>query len=215
LALILAASTVLGGIGTVLLLPAGAALSLMLRRISRRRAASEQDAILLLLTAVAMAGLCGPSGLKAWAFAGVALAAAVMVKAAQSCSRSPQRQTWQIWGMSAGLCAAIAFATQDRMGLPAPLGLLMPLAAGLLYGAAAGASARILSRRTAQSASAMAPFMTAVTEMVLGGAAHLYQLAAAVLLAAVLAASSRYAPARRKAVDPAPNAWPAGWPQWP
>ncbi len=216
LALIMAASGVLGGIGAALLLPAGIVLSLTMRRMVRRSAATGQDAVLLLIVAIAMAGVCGPLGFQAWGLAGIALAAAVMVRAGHSCLRPPvHRQIWRLWGMSALMCAAIALAEQARLGLPAAVRLtdFMPLLAGAIYGAGAGIAARILSRRYAQALSAAVPFLAVAVEIAFGDAVPLPLLAAAILLAAALAGSRYYPKARRNPVVAAANAWPAGWPQ--
>ncbi|MGO8952896.1 MAG: hypothetical protein ACLPWS_14245 [Rhodomicrobium sp.] len=217
LALIAAASAALGSIGALLLLPAGTALSLMIRRIARKRAADEQDLTLLLIVAIAVAGLCQPFGVQAWAIAGVALAAAVIVKAGQSCLRAPQRRRmWHVWGMSASLCAAVAFAGQVRTGLPAapPVTVLMPFIAGAIYGFGAGAGARILSRGAAQAVSAAVPFLGVAVEIVLSGNMRLAQIAAAVVLAGVLAGTIRRAAPARHAANDAPEVWPIGWPRW-
>ncbi|MGO9171555.1 MAG: hypothetical protein ACLP7P_06280 [Rhodomicrobium sp.] len=216
LALIVAASAALGSIGAALLLPAGTALSLMIRRIARKQAAVERELTLLLIVAIAVAGLCEPFGLRAWAIAGVALTAAVIVKAGQSCLRAPQRrQMWHVWGISAALCAAVAFAGQERAGLPAApaVTVLTALIAGATYGAGAGAGARILSRGAAQAVSAAVPFLGVAMEIALGGNARLAQIAAAVLFAGVLAGTIRHAAPSRQAADDAPEAWPIGWPR--
>jgi len=208
LALILAASAVLGNTGAFLLLPAGMALSLMARRIGRK-AAGQQDLILALLLAVSLAGVCGPFHAKAWAIAGVALAVAVLVRMRQRCLRT--RQMWHIWGTSAVLCAAIAFVGQER-GLPAAQGvhLLASLAAGAIYGAAAWAGALLFSRRAALAVAAAVPFLAAGAAFALADGAQLTQLAAALLLAGAVAGSRRYATARREPIGAVPNAWPAG-----
>ena len=90
LSLISAASAVLG-LGAALLLPAGALLALAIRRIARNRAATEQEGMLLLVVAMAMAGLCSELGFKERAIAGIALAAVTVIKAGYSCARLPQR----------------------------------------------------------------------------------------------------------------------------
>ncbi len=216
LALIIAASAVLGGIGAALLLPAGTALSLTMRRMARRSAATGQDAALLLIVAIAMTGVCGPLGFQAWGLATIALAASVMVRAGHSFLQPPvHRQIWRLWGMSALMCAAIALAGQAQIGLPATLGLtgFMPILAGAVYGAGAGTAARILSRRYAQALSAAVPFLAVAVEIAFGDAVPLPLLAAAILLAVALAGSRYYHKARRQPVVAAANAWPAGWPQ--
>ena len=89
LALILAASAVLGA-GAALLLPAGALLALTIRRMARMRGYSQGDAILLLAAGTAMAGLCRPLGLQECALAGLALAAVAVMKAGHGCLRLPR-----------------------------------------------------------------------------------------------------------------------------
>ncbi len=218
LALVVAASATLGGIAAALLLPAAAVLSLAIRRMSKRRAAGEQDLMPPAIVAIAVIGLCQPLGFQSLAVAGVALAAAVMVRAGHSCLRAPQgRQPWHIWGMSALMCAAIAFAGQERTGLPSALGTpaSIALVAGAIYGFAAGAGARILRRSIAQAVSASVPFLSVAAEIAFGADAHLPQLAAAVLLAAALAGSILYAAPGRKAGGAAAEAWPIGSPRWP
>ncbi|MGO9485698.1 MAG: hypothetical protein ACLPX9_14105 [Rhodomicrobium sp.] len=213
LSLILAASAVLGGIGAALLLPAGAALALATRRIARKRTVGEQDAALLLIVGVAMAGLCRPLGFQECAVAGVALAAVAAMKAGHSGLRLPRQQMWHIWGVSALMCAAIAAAGHGPAALPASLGLplVLPFAAGAIYGAAAQAASRMFGGARARLLSAIVPFLSITAECALGSPAHLPQVAAAVLLAAALA-GSRYFPAmpREPAVSAA-NAWPMGW----
>ena len=208
LSLILAASAVLG-LGAALLLPAGAVLALAIHRIARSRAASEQDAMLLIVVAMAMAGLCTELGFKECAIAGIALAAVTVMKAGYSCLRLPRRQMWHVWGASALMCAAIAAAGHGLVPLPAALGL--PLIAGAIYGAAAGLSSRIFSRTAAKALPAAVPFLSVVAEGVLGSPVHLPQVAAAVLLAAAVAGSRNIPPSPREPAVSAPNAWPMGW----
>jgi hypothetical protein len=212
LSLILAASAFMG-IGAALLLPAGAVLALAIRRIARNRAASEQDAILLLVVAIAMAGLYTPLDFQECAIAGIALAAVIVMKAGYGCLCLPRRQMWHVWGGSGLMCAAIAAAGHGPVQLPASLGLplALPLVAGAIYGAAAGAASRILGAAKAKVLSAAVPFLSVVAESALGTPAHLPQIAAAVLLAAALAGSRNFAEAPREPAISAPNAWPMGW----
>jgi hypothetical protein len=210
LALIAAASSAIGAIGATLLLPAGAVLALAIRQRSR-----ERGTILLLIAAIAFAGICGAVGIHAWAIAGVALTAAVIVRTAPRPAR--RGQIWQIWAISALACGAIAFAGPGAAGLPAALGpaIFAPFAAGAIYGAGAGAATQLLSRRHSQAISAAVPFLAVALEIALGVGFDLRQLAAAALLAAAIAGPGHYGGARRKPAIASPNAWPAGWPQWP
>jgi hypothetical protein len=210
LSLIVAASAFLGDIGAALLLPAGTALLLTLRRISRRRIAVADGAMLLLLVAIAVAGLCETFGRGAWTVAAAALAAAVIVKTGYNCARRPEpRAMWLVWGVSALLCAAIAFAKQVPSG---PVLISLPLVAGAIYGAAASASARILSRRHTQALSAAVPFLAVAVEAACGEPVLLTQLAAAVLIAAALAGAGRFSWRHKEAAATVPDGLRAGWP---
>jgi hypothetical protein len=212
LSLILAASAILG-LGAALLLPAGAVLALAIRRVARSRAASEQDAMLLLIVAIAMAGLCARLGIQECAIAGIALAAITVMKTGRSGLRLPRRQLWHVWGASALMCATIAAVAHGPAALPTALGLplALPLLAGAIYGVAAGFSSRIFSGTAAKVLPAAVPFLSVAAEAVLGSPVHLPQVAAAVLLAAAVAGSRNIPPPPRVPAVSAPNAWPMGW----
>ena len=212
LALIVAASADLG-LGAALLLPAGAVLALAIRRMAKSRAADEKNAMLLLMVAIAMAGLCGPLGFRECITAGMALAAVAVMKAGHGSFRLRGQQMWHVWGASALLCATIAATRQGPAALPAALGLplALPFVAGAIYGAAAGVSSRLLSGWKAKALPVAVPFLSVAAASALGGPAHLPQIAAAVLLAAAVAGSRPFPARPREPAVSAPNAWPMGW----
>ncbi len=212
LALVLAASAVMGAPAAALLLPAGAVLAQAKDRSGRSGAAGKNGAMLLLGVVLAMAGLLSPSGVEEAAMAAIALAAITLMKAAHAQLQAPRLQIWQVWGASALLCAAIAAAGHGTAGTAARFSAGLALAAGVVYGVAAGAAAQLFTGAMAKVLAAAVPFLSAAAIAAFSGIVTLPQIAAAVLLAAAAAAGSRSLTAvpSGPAVS-SPNGWPAGW----
>lgn len=191
LALVAAASNVIGN-GAILLLPAIVALSHTVLRVTRRRTVDSRDTTLAVVTLIAIGGLCGSVGLRGWIACLTALMAGSAARAGYKNSyRSRLRPIWHKWTATALLCAAIAAIGSEGTSLTlADLPLVAALVSGAVYGAAAQAAALGLNRSKAQLISGAAPFLAFAAEVLVNGSIRQEQLAAAALLAFALFMSS-------------------------
>ena len=211
LALVLAASAVMGAPAAALLLPAVRA-GASQRPFWQKRRGWQKWRDASARCGPGDGGLLSPSGVEEAAMAAIALAAITLMKAAHAQLQAPRLQIWQVWGASALLCAAIAAAGHGTAGTAARFSAGLALAAGVVYGVAAGAAAQLFTGAMAKVLAAAVPFLSAAAIAAFSGIVTLPQIAAAVLLAAAAAAGSRSLTAvpSGPAVS-SPNGWPAGW----
>ncbi len=206
LALVMAASPFTGAAGALLLLPAIAVFSRVMRRAMRCVRVSEHDVFLLLAVLVALAGLCG-SAWHAWIAVAAALTAGTILQSGQTRYAAARLPYWQAWAIPTVLCFAVTATTNGTGGAALAAWPQAALIAGLLYGGGIGIAYNTLNSKQAAMLTAAAPFLAAALECANVGLAPLPQAAAAIVLASALAFSGR-----KRAPGEAPLARPLNCP---